>query len=148
MKAQEKNQEAKTYSMEHLMIMNARQGEVFYSELDLNELSLIASLHGRWIVVKNKIICNVKSKIRTCSYINEVTLQVPIKNEKTAIRTPMGYLINYGKVGDYTYLDKQSKDITTSFCKASKKIKTEASLIIDKETLECKTIFKTIIISK
>ena len=146
MKAQEKIQKIQKFSIEYLLIKNARIGYVFYSELDEDELSDIAYRLGRLIMVTPKIVCNVKSKIRTCSYINEIMLHDKIKNEKNGIRTSMGYLINFGKVKDYAYLDKPCKDITTSFCRASKKIKTEASLIIDKETLECKTIFKTIII--
>jgi hypothetical protein len=133
--------------MEDYLLENAKKGYVFYSTLNFDMLMNMANTYNRNITIKEVIVCNIKSKIRTCSWLNEITIEnsAPIKID--AIRSVMGYLINFGENGEFAYIDKPSKDINSAFIKAKRRVQTEASIVIgDLKTLETKTIFKTTIV--
>jgi hypothetical protein len=137
----------KNQTMEKCLFQNAQKGYVFYSIMEHEAIAVMAARMNRNATIEKVIVCNIKSKIRTCSWLVRVTLKDSIKIEKNAIRSAMGYLINFGKKEEFVYLDKPSKDITTAFRKTEKKIKTEASIVINNtENLDCITIFKTTII--
>jgi hypothetical protein len=137
----------KNQTMEKCLFQNAQKGYVFYSSMEHEAIAVMAARMNRNATIEKVIVCNIKSKIRTCSWLVRVTLKDSIKIEKNAIRSAMGYLINFGKKEEFVYLDKPSKDITTAFRKTEKKIKTEASIVINNtENLDCITIFKTTII--
>jgi len=133
--------------MEDYLLENAKKGYVFYSTLNFDTLMTMAKSYNRIIIVREVIVCNIKSKIRNCSYINEITIEsvAPIKVD--AIRSAMGYLINFANKGEFAYIDKPSKDINSSFVKSKKRTQTEATIVIgDLKTLETKTIFKTTLV--
>lgn len=106
--------------MEDYLFENANKGDVFYSTLNFATLITIANRYNRTITIKEVIVCNIKSKTRTCSWLNQITIENSVLRKIDAIRSVMGYLINFGENGEFAYIDKPSKDINSAFVKSKK----------------------------